>query len=252
MRRERDNRDRRGGGGGRGRGGRGGGGGGGRGRGRNNNNNNNRRGGGGGGYNNRRGRSQSPSQSGNQRERIQVESGYMVLIDQFMLANPQFLEKMRDSIDEDFSVKDGIIKDYGGSVVELAPATYRIERDPYAFNIVVHPDGDKPNTRDLLEGQSESLGQVFIDTRCIAMFDRELLDDSDLLEKYKDLWFGGKDKACRDLLRDNGGAVRYGFQRQGDELGVYKVGDNIVALWPDVIEQADGEDQSAEQEAAQA
>ena len=57
------------------------------------------------------------------------------------------------------------------------------------------------------------------------------------MKKYKQLWFSGQDKACRDLLRDNGGAVRYGFQRYGDELGIYLVPDeNLVALWPDIQE----------------
>lgn len=67
------------------------------------------------------------------------------------------------------------------------------------------------------------------------MVDRELLDDSELLDKYQHLWFSGQDKACRDLLRDNGGAVRYGFQRFGDELGIYVLPDaDVVCLWPDV------------------
>ena len=45
-------------------------------------------------------------------------------------------------------------------------------------------------------------------------------------------------KACRDLLRDNGGAVRYGFQREGDELGIYTIPDeNVICLWPDLKEE---------------
>ena len=89
------------------------------------------------------------------------------------------------------------------------------------------------------------------------MIDRELLDDIALLEKYQQLWFGGQDKACRDLLRDNGGAVRYGFHRQGDELGIYSVaGEDIICLWSDVFEPQAGKDGSdgevADTEAAQA
>ena len=197
-----------------------------------------------GGYHGK-GRGRHSSNSGNQRERIQVESGFLVLIDQFMLANPQFLDNLRENIDADFEVKNALIRDYGGTVVEVEPNVYRIERDPYAFNIVIHQDGDRPDVKDLMDNASDNVGHVFIDTRCLAMFDRELLDDTDLLEKYKGLWFGGQDKACRDLLRDNGGAVRYGFRRHGDELGVYNVGENIVALWPDISEstESDGEPQ---------
>lgn len=171
--------------------------------------------------------------SGNQRERIAVESGFLVFIDQFMLANPQFLEKIGKIVDQDPSSKDPIISEFGGLVVSLEPGTYKIERDPYALSILVHQEGSEPTAEGLDRESTDHMGDVFIDTRCVAMIDRELLDDSGLLEKYQQLWFSGQDKACRDLIRDNGGAVRYGFQRLGDELGIYlKPAENIVCLWP--------------------
>ncbi len=228
-----------GGGGGRGRGGRGGQGrGGGQYRG----------GSGGGGGRGRRGgqgrrfsRSSNPRQSaesGNKRERIAVESGALVLIDQFMLANPQFIERVVAIINEGPEAKDLVIKDYGGSVVQLQPGTYRIDRDPFAYSIVVHPEGDSPDPKSMSKDTAEARGHVYVDTRCVAMIDRELLDDTSLLEKYQQLWFSGQDKACRDLIRDNGGAVRYGFNRYGDELGIYKIPEHdVVCLWPDVIEE---------------
>jgi hypothetical protein len=199
-----------------------------------------RRSGGGGARGRQQRRSRGPQRqsydSGNQRERIAVESGNLVLIDQFMLANPQFIKKFSDAIDESSEVKDGLIHEFGGEVVELEPGTYRIERDPFRYSIVVHPEGDSPENT-ITERASRSKGHVFVDTRCVAMIDRELLDDSGLLERYQQLWNSGQDKACRDLLRDNGGAVRYGFSRNSDELGVYLVpGENIVCLWPDVNE----------------
>lgn len=185
------------------------------------------------------------AESGNQRERIAVESGHLVLIDQFMLANPQFIKKLIDIIDEDADVKRQLVEEYGGAVVELEPGTYRIERDPFAYSIVIHPEGYLPEAEELSREATDNHGYVFVDTRCLAMIDRELLDDSSLLEKYQQLWFSGQDKACRDLLRDNGGAVRYGFRRFGDELGVYTLtDDNVVCLWPDIAG-------SGEQEAAQ-
>ena len=197
----------------------------------------------GGRRNNRRGgRSSNPRQSaesGNQRERIAIESGALVFIDQFMLANPQFIEKLVAVIDDGVEAKDTLIRSYGGSVVELEPGTYRIERDPFAYSIVVHPEGSTPDMKSITRDTAESKGHVLVDTRCVAMIDRELLDDTALLEKYQQLWFGGQDKACRDLIRDNGGAVRYGFNRYGDELGIYRVPEqDIVCLWPDVIEEA--------------
>jgi len=169
-----------------------------------------------------------------------------------MLANPQFLEKIKDSLDNEPKAKDEIINSYGGCVAKLSPATYRISRDPYAYTIVVHQDRYSLDKKELSNDASEQLGNVFVDTRCLAMIDRELLDDIDLLDKYKNLWMSGKDKLCRDLIRDNGGAVRYGFQRFGDELGVYAVPDqDIIALWPDVAEdQASAELEEEQKEAS--
>jgi len=191
------------------------------------------------------------AESGNQRERIAIESGDLVLIDQFMLANPQFIEKMAKVIDEDTEVKNDVIKEYGGKVISVTRGTYRIERDPFAYTIVVHPEGDSIEASELVKDATSELGDVNIDTRCLAMLDRELLDDNALLERYQQLWFGGQDKACRDLLRDNGGAVRYGFRRDGDELAVYQVpGEDVICLWPKNMEaMAGAEVEQAAQEA---
>ena len=175
--------------------------------------------------------------SGNERERIAIESGHLVLLDQFMLANPQFIEKLVAIMDEEPAAKDQLIRQYGGTVVELKPDTYRIDRDPFKYTIVVRPSDQEVELDDLTETATTEQGHVFVDTRCLAMIDRELLDDNQLLEKYQQLWFSGQEKACRDLLRDNGGAVRYGFCKQGDELGVHTIPDqDVVCLWPDVVE----------------
>jgi hypothetical protein len=171
--------------------------------------------------------------SGNQRERIAVESGSLVFIDQFMLANPQFIEKIKSVIDEEPGSKDSIVADFGGAVVSLEPGTYRIERDPFALSIIIHKEGLELESENFAKEEQTKLGDVFVDTRCVAMIDRELLDDAALLEKYQALWFSGQDKACRDLIRDNGGAVRYGFQRLGDELEIFsKDSAAYVCLFP--------------------
>jgi hypothetical protein len=188
------------------------------------------------------------AESGNQRERIAIESGDLVLIDQFMLANPQFIEKMASVIDESAEVKSEIISEYGGKVITVTCGTYRIERDPFAYTIVVHPEGDSlESPAELVKDATDTVGEINVDTRCLAMLDRELLDDSSLLERYQQLWFSGQDKACRDLLRDNGGAVRYGFRRDGDELGIFQVpGEDVICLWPKNIEELKAESAQSE------
>ena len=77
----------------------------------------------------RRGRSADPRQSsvsGNQRERIAVESGQLVLIDQFMLANPNLVDRLIEMVEADPQQKTELIQYYGGQVVDLTPGTYRI------------------------------------------------------------------------------------------------------------------------------
>jgi len=169
------------------------------------------------GPNSYHGRGRSDYHSGNQRERISVESGYLVLIDQFMLANPDFTSLLNKLIDDDPEKKNSLIEEFGGSVVELPPGLYRIDRNPYNMTIVVHPDGVDSQT---LTAVTKTSGVIYVDTRCLAMIDRELLDDPGLIEKYHFLWHSDQSKACRDLLRDNGGAVRYGFSKERDELEV--------------------------------
>lgn len=203
-----------------------------------------RNGGGRGGFNSRGGNSgnrrfprQESYEGGNSRERIAVESGSLLLIDQFMLSNSDLIAEYSEIIDEAPETKNALLKKYGGIVVDLEPGTYRIERNPYEFSIIIHPEDDSISSEELKEEDTENMGLVFVDTRCIAMVDRELLDDTGLLKKYQQLWNSGQDKACRDLLRDNGGAVRYGFSRNNDELQVRKIDDrNIIGLWPDVAE----------------
>jgi hypothetical protein len=134
-----------------------------------------------------------------------------------MLANQEFTNKLNKLIDDDPEKKNSLIEEFGGYVVELPPGLYRIDRNPYNMTIVIHPDG--VDTQTLNPGM-KSNGVVYVDTRCLAMIDRELLDDPGLIEKYHFLWHSDQSKACRDLLRDNGGAVRYGFSKEKDELEV--------------------------------
>lgn len=156
------------------------------------------------------------------------------MIDQFMLANPEFISAYAEIVDEPVAKKVALVQRFGGVVAAVAPGTYRIDRDPYRFSIVIHPE-DVPASEAMIE-DGEAAGTVFVNTRCLAMIDRELLDDSSLLDKYQQLWFGGKDKACRDLLRDNGGAVRYGFSRFSDDLSVtIDRSENLLVLAPESV-----------------
>jgi hypothetical protein len=118
------------------------------------------------------------AESGNQRERIAVESGDLVLIDQFMLANPQFIEKISAALDESAEVKSDLIKEYGGTVINVTCGTYRIERDPFAYTIIVHPEDESLEAApEIVKEATENVGEINVDTRCLAMLDRELLDD---------------------------------------------------------------------------
>lgn len=183
-------------------------------------------------YNNRRRNNKRSFDNGNLRERITVESGYLVLIDQFMLANPQFTEKLSELIDDEPEAKDELIRKFGGDVVEIEPGTYKVDRNPYSMTIFIHPEGFKVDRRASQDNDpKDAKGTIFVDTRCLAMIDRELLDDIRLIEKYQQWWFGDQNKACRDLLRDNGGAVRYGFSKEHDELNIhFNEEDNTLCL----------------------
>ena len=154
------------------------------------------------------------------------------MIDQFMLANPEFISAYAEIVDEPVAKKVALVQRFGGVVAEVTPGTYRIDRDPYRFSIVIHPEHISASKASIEDG--ESAGTLCVNTRCLAMIDRELLDDSSLLDKYQQLWFSGRDKACRDLLRDNGGAVRYGFSRFSDDLSVtIDRSENLLVLAPE-------------------
>lgn len=175
-------------------------------------------------------RRSAPQPSGNDRERISMESGELVIIDQFMIANPTVSNWLIENIECDDEKRDLFISEYGGLVVKLDRGQYRIDRDPYKCQIILYP-ADMRNYGDIVESSDfEEIGDVYVDTRCIAFIDKELLYDDQLLKTYNDKWFLGEEKACRDLLRDNGGAVRYGFNRNGDILSVSINRDNNIIL----------------------
>jgi len=183
--------------------------------------------------------------SGNISERLEVSSGSILVIDQFMLGNDQFLERL--SSDDNI---ESTVTDFGGCLVSISPGVYRVHRDPEHCFIVLYrigdegvesaDDKDEPDFAELLSSreQCSAVGQVFVDTRCFVCVDATFLSKKELLEEYRSLRKRRKEKSARDLLREKGATVRYGFRRYGDELGVFKIPDiDGLALWPDVVEQ---------------
>ncbi len=76
------------------------------------------------------------------------------------------------------------------------------------------------------------ISKVFVETRCLVFIDSSHLRDPELVRQYKELRDRRDDKAARDLLRQYSAAVRYGFNRRGDLLGLFKLDEpNSYGLW---------------------
>lgn len=167
-------------------------------------------------------------------ENLEISSGKLLIIDQFMLANEQFIKPIVGSSEH---ILSQALK-FGGELEELKPGQYFVLRDPARKMILLTQDKNEPD--ELFEkalGQLEKINpekKVFVDTRCLVFCDANIVNNSDLIEKYSSLRKKGKEKPARDLLRQSGAAVRYGFNSHGDELAVANLGDAIV-LWPDVV-----------------
>ena len=204
------------------------------------------------------------------RERLVVKSGVLVIIDQFMLANKQFISMVNGADagpaqgNVDASTESPLFRRvraavvaYGGCVLQVEPVQSEVVRDPVRLAMLVCTEG----TTDEFDGANgnvdesastggdvfdvylpriaefEVVGRVFVDTRCVAFIDAALLLEPAVTNRFAALRRGGDDKAARDFIRDRGGAVRYGFQRYGDELAVRHLRrENCVLLTPDVVD----------------
>ena len=173
----------------------------------------------------------------------------------FRSANDQFLAAVKTGVDSGlhFEQLKSAIERYGGSIINFTPGMVTIYRDAFEALMVLEHQSSNPEepltaekSRAALSDEikerinhtehSALLGRVYLDTRCVLFFDADLLQNAELISKYKELRRSGKEKEGRDFLRDHGAAVRYGFNRQGDELGVFRiVEDKVVALRPDVV-----------------
>lgn len=175
-------------------------------------------------------------------EQLVVSSGAIIVIDQFMLANEQFFSALSDTGADG---QQEVVQRYGGCLVNLSSGTYGVQRDSQLQVIAIRlADGKsapKGGNSEDLEGLDEvfdefgpdctPLSSVLVDTRCLVFADTDILKNDALLGEYRTLRQGDDFKSARDLLRGNGAAVRYGFNRYGDELGVYQR-DGLLALWP--------------------
>ncbi len=188
-------------------------------------------------------------------ERLKVESGLVAVIDQFMLANSQLHDARSALAEKGVSASEALsdaLARYGGSALKLSPGTYQVLRDPedsfIALSLLEAEESeDTQDSADATEharelvraakSDSKAEAHIFVDTRCLAFVDAALLDDQGLLDELLELRSSGNDKAARDLVRKRGGAVRYGFNKYGDELGAFRFEkENMLVLWPDVAE----------------
>ncbi|MCC6955066.1 MAG: hypothetical protein IT290_13190 [Deltaproteobacteria bacterium] len=193
--------------------------------------------------------------SGNEREKVRIESGHLVLLDQFFLVNQGVTQE--DGAAPSEMTTDSYLKSASGVLLPLATGTYSIYRDPVRRIVLVYPEGRSidlrpipPNAVEgvpeapLADGQTrisiervlsevntrEAVGTVVIETRAVALIDESFLANAEQRTKYTNLFRSGDRKEARDYLRSIGGAVRYGFNQGSDNLNVYTFGDSTVLL----------------------
>jgi hypothetical protein len=159
-----------------------------------------------------------------QAESLEIRSGKLLLIDQFMLGNQQFLAGIEES-----GVPENHLKDYGAAVLSVDPGRWKVYRFPRERAFVLckadtHEDVLPSLLEEALHSPSLRKGtgkpRMVIETRCAVFLDFQLVRDRDLVEKFSHLRKRGEDKEARDFLRESGGAVRYGFSQESDELQV--------------------------------
>ena len=190
---------------------------------------------------------------GNGLERLKILSGLVIIIDQFMLGNDQFFTKLKGlcgDLSDVSSRREQIaeaVQAFGGCLLEAPCGDYAVLRDPEKAVMLLYPttiQGEAAPTAPTIGGalaskrEAVNQGGVFVDTRCLVFVDASILTDKEFLANYQGLRKAGHDKKARDLIREWGGAVRYGFQKYGDELGAFTMPSlpGVFALWPDVVE----------------
>ncbi len=172
-------------------------------------------------------------------ERVEIVSGIMLVVDQFMVGNPDFLralpEEFKPDSDEFFDALCEEAEVYGGFALQVSPGSYTVYRNTFEKTIVIFPefDADKiseSRIEDVAEN-GEVLGSVILDTRCLAILDAGLCFRENIIEAYRKLRLEDDDKGARDMIRENGASVRYGFSRRSEEIeGYYDENGDVVVL----------------------
>ncbi len=187
-------------------------------------------------------------------ERVHVDEQGLLIIDQFMVGNPQFYEAARKASGAgDRTLLQSVVADFGGTLLPAAAGEYRVLRNPLQSLMLVLPLGApelsqenqdvEPITEDEIaaatiakyRSTAKLCGKVLVDTRCLVLCPFSLIL-SETPEHFRELRLRRAEKSGRDLLRGNGAAVRYGFSNRGDELGLYQLSERLYGLWPDVID----------------
>ncbi|HMO17668.1 MAG TPA: hypothetical protein PKA63_05830 [Oligoflexia bacterium] len=172
-------------------------------------------------------------------ERVEVVSGLLLVMDQFMLSNPDFLQAIPKTFEPDeeefFTTLADQAEEFGGFILEISPGSYTVFRNTYTRTMAVFPEFDgatlDESRFDEIAENGESVGSVLIDTRCVVIFDAALCYRERLISEYRKLRRENDDKAARDMIRENGASVRYGFSRRSEELeAFFDEGSEILVL----------------------
>lgn len=192
------------------------------------------------------------------KERLPIESGVLLLIDQFMLSNPQFISAAEDAGEDlahpDASKLQKAVASFGGWVASLENGSYTVHRDPKRKIMAVCSEGSGPPEapprsrgeehqeeedearalffENIIQQRPEDGDRVCVDTRCLAFVDAAILAKKDVLEKFRELRLKGREKDARDFLREHGATVRYSFERESDVLLAAPVeGGAKIGVW---------------------
>ena len=163
-------------------------------------------------------------------ERVEVTSGVVVCMDQFMLSNPDFV----NALPKDFNPQSSTFvedvnqacKKFGGVAVKMNPGVFTVFREPYEGVLSLFSEYSKDDiTLDVLDDlrdSEDSIGELVIDTRRIGVCDVSLCYKDRLMEECRKLRRENDSKGSRDLLRESGASIRYSFdKRPGEKLLVF-------------------------------
>lgn len=182
-------------------------------------------------------------------ERLNIETGSLLVIDQYILGCTRLLEatlalgrEMGLNQDTRKEKLAEIVSNFGGILFDLPQGKYQVLRDAHnrMLAVVSLIENEEINLERLCqeitlqhskgENAFQDCGAVLIDTRCAVFCDAGILTDSSVLNRYRQLRAQGGEKPARDSLRESGAAVRYGFSRSAEELNAwYSPGGQVIA-----------------------